>query len=227
MLVEPEIVEFMQSCGVDAECDFSRLERLYGLLVAANELTNLTRVTDREDYWIRHVADSLSVGRVCPELLQQGCGLRVADVGCGGGFPILPLACVNPQLDITGIECRGKKTQFIADAARELGLANVNLLTAQSREAGRAADHAGKYDVVLMRAVGESGEMLKEVKGLVSAKTGSRIINYKTPQAVAREKTLLEREAGKFGFDIVESSPFELPCGGGARQFVILVRKNG
>lgn len=227
MLADKEIEAFIHSCGVDANCDFSRLERLYELLVAANELTNLTRVTDRDDYWVRHVADSLSLGRVCPEIFSAGCRLKIADIGCGGGFPILPLACVNGQLDITGIECRGKKTQFITDAARELGLANVKVLTAQAREAGRAADHSGKYDIVLMRAVGESGEMLKEVKGLVSAKPGSRIINYKTPQCEEREKTLLEREAGKFGFDIVESSPFELPCGGGDRQFVILQRNNG
>ncbi|HNX27125.1 MAG TPA: class I SAM-dependent methyltransferase, partial [Phycisphaerae bacterium] len=165
------------------------------------------------------------VGRVCPEIFSADCGLKIADVGCGGGFPILPLACVNPQLDITGIECRGKKTQFISEAARELGLPNVKFVTAQAREVGRAEGHAGVYDVILMRAVGESGRMLREVRNLVAA--GGRVINYKTPQAVAGERLILAREAGKFGFDIVESMPFELPCGGGLRQFVILNRNNG
>lgn len=197
-----------------------RLCDLYDLLQAANAKTNLTRITSAEDYWVRHVCDSLAVLREVPALTCES--LRVADVGCGGGFPILPLLIVCANLHICGIECRPRKSAFIQSALASLDLPHGSVFTAQAREAGRGADHAGRYDYVLMRAVGPTGRMLKEVRHL-PAPTGA-IVQYKTPESIETERTETLREAAKFDLTPTETAPFTLPDGA-PRAFVILVRR--
>lgn len=212
---------FLDELGL-AGRSLDTIGQLYRDLVAANQKTNLTRITDEADFYFRHVADSLAVLSICPELLSEAAP-TVADVGCGGGFPILPLAWANPSLRICGIECRPKKTAFIAEEIQRLGLPFASVETAQVREAARGA-HGGQYDVVVLRAVGESGKFLREVRGLLKADAPGRIINYKTPSAVEVERAVTAREAKKFGFTVIETSPFELPLNMGTRCFVILER---
>ena len=196
-----------------------RLAALYDLLQEANAKTNLTRITSVEDYWVRHVCDSLAVLRNWPALNREP--LRLADVGCGGGFPILPLLIVRDNLTICGIECRPRKASFIRSALSCLDLPHGSVLAAQAREAGRHADHAGRYDVVLMRAVGTTGKMLREVRHLVTP--NGAIVQYKTPHAIEAERDETRREAKKRNFTVSQTPPFALPDGA-MRAFVILTR---
>jgi len=196
-----------------------RLCTLYDLLQAANAKTNLTRITSGDDYWVRHVCDSLAILREVPSLARDP--LRIADVGCGGGFPILPLLIVRANLHICGIECRPRKAAFIQSALTALDLPHGSVLTAQAREAARDPNHAGRYDLVLMRAVGTTAKMLKEVRRLVSP-TGA-IVQYKTPESVEAERPETRREAAKFNFTVSETAPFALPDGA-PRAFVVLTR---
>ncbi len=215
---------FWRECGLP-DTAIQRLARLGGLhtaLVEANARDNLTRITDEREFWLRHVADSLLVGQMLPALMTDP--LTVADVGCGGGFPILPLACVNPELRITGIEARGKKAAFVASQIEALGATGATVVAMQAREAGRHVDHAGRYGVVLLRAVGEAGKMLREVRQLLSAEAGSCVIHYKTPESVEAEWDVARREAEKFGLGISQSQVVHLPHGAGERQFIIMIR---
>jgi len=197
-----------------------RLCALYDLLQAANAKTNLTRITSPDDFWIRHVCDSLAILREIPALTHDP--LRLADVGCGGGFPILPLLIVCDNLRICGIERRPRKTAFIQSALTALDLPHGSVLTAQAREAGRHPDHAAQYDYVLMRAVGTTAKMLKEVRNLAASK--STIVQYKTPESIETERSETLREAAKFNFTVREGEPFTLPDGA-PRAFVILTMR--
>jgi 16S rRNA (guanine527-N7)-methyltransferase len=158
------------------------------------------------------------VARAVGELLHET--MTVADVGCGGGFPILPLAWANPKLTVMGIEARSKKAHFVAEEAARLGLSNASARAIQAREAARSDDYRQQYDAVVLRAVAETGRMVRDVRGLL--KPGGAIINYKTPQAVIAERAITEREASKFGFTVTESEVFALPRDAGGRQFVLL-----
>ena len=90
-----------------------------------NRTYNLTAVTEREEMITHHLLDSLSIS---PDLA----GSRIADVGTGAGFPGLPLAVLNPGRQFTLIDSSGKKTRFVAHAARTLGLANVSAVQARA-----------------------------------------------------------------------------------------------
>ena len=205
--------EYLMRCGVD-ESTLSRISILGDLradILEASVKTNLTRITGVESYWINHIADSLSIGLYFPELMTGN--LSVVDVGCGGGFPILPLAWANPKLVITGLERRGKKTDFVRTEAMKLGLDNVSVVHAQARE------HDCQYDCVLMRAVGKAWEMVRETRSLVGP--GGKIIYYKTPASIDEDLPLVKREADKYSMEVSVTDTFELP-GGAKRCFLVL-----
>jgi 16S rRNA (guanine527-N7)-methyltransferase len=216
----PEQREFLRECGLSDDRPIDVMQRLRSHLDKVGEQLNLTRITSEDEFWTLHVCDSLSVGRVCPELLTGGCS--VADVGCGGGFPVFPLAWANPDLQITGVESRYRKSEFLRAEAGRLGLSNVDVVHSQAREAGQKPPHRHAYRCVLLRAVGSVGKMVRQVRGLLTPEGGSSIIFYKTPESVEDEKPLAVREADKYGFDLDAPAPFSLPADAGQRQFIIL-----
>ncbi len=215
-------LEFLRRCGLDADRDLDVMSRLQKLLADGNEQLNLTRLDDPADFWIGHVADSLAVALACPDLLTER--LRVADVGTGGGFPMLPLAWANPRLSVTGIESSSKKTRFVAVMLTRLGLYNCSVLDRQAREAGRLEGHAGGYDAVVSRAVAESGRLIRDCRQLLADRPGTRLIFYKTPAAVADELAVAQREAAKYKLQLDTSDVITLPGNAGERQFIIASR---
>lgn len=212
---------FVLACGVP-EAAFARLElleRFRRALETANARHNLTRLTDTADFWVKHVADSLAAGVAVPELFSRA--WRAADVGCGAGFPLIPLAWANPALTITGIEVNGKKTAFLEMASRQLPLPNCHLLGRQAREAGRLPGHQNAYDLVMARAVSEPHELIRECRGLLNPAAGGRLILFSTPDALRADAPFLHREADKFDLTLSYSQEITLPGQAGTRQFAI------
>lgn len=112
-------------------------------LLAFNAVTNLTAITDPEEVILRHFADSLTVADKIPE------GASVIDVGCGGGFPTLPLAIARRDLSITALDSTAKKLVFVENTAKKLSL-KVKTLAARAEE---IPEHREQYDVAVSRAV--------------------------------------------------------------------------
>ncbi len=215
-----DTIAFLKSCHLPESrlSGVTALEQLYADLCGANRQVNLTRLTSAEEFWVRHVADSLAIGAVLPEIFQAS--WRVADVGCGAGFPLLVLAWANPDLRLTGIELKQKKVDFIAAEIHGLGLSNCSVLARQVREVARRSGHREQYDLVLLRAVGTAGDYLKQCRHLLKSGGEARLVFYKTPEAILKERDLARREAEKFGLQISESAVVELPHGAGSRQFL-------
>jgi len=221
--MEPnELIRFLRDCGVPAErlADLSAMEQLRADLARANRTTNLTRNTGEEEFWLLHVADSLAVGIAVPDLPAEA--LRVADVGCGAGFPLLPLAWANARLTITGIDSRGKKIDFVRGQIESLGLTNGRAVAGRARELARRPEHAGTYHAVLLRAVGPPARLLRDCRAL--AAPGGKIVFYATPAAADENREASAREAAKLHLDMAESPTISLPRAAGERKFVIFTR---
>ncbi|MFW5893695.1 MAG: 16S rRNA (guanine(527)-N(7))-methyltransferase RsmG [Verrucomicrobiota bacterium] len=199
------------------------LRQFHHDLCEANRSTNLTRITDWLDFCVRHVADSLAVLRVLPELADASAStLTIADVGCGAGFPLFPLLWVQPRLVIVGMESRSRKVQFVETEIARLGFANARCLEGRARELARRDECREQFDIVLLRAVAGTADAVKECRQLVR---GCGVIAcYKTPEAVRRELPETAREAAKYGFTIECSDTFELPENSGTRQFILCRR---
>lgn len=211
-------------CGLSPErvTDLGKLEVFYADLLTANQDTNLTRITAPQEFWLKHVADSLAAALALPALVNQP--WRVADVGSGAGFPLIPLAWANPAARFTGIEVNHKKLAYLQHAIDKLGLTNCELLGCQAREAGRLPEHQGLYDAVLSRAVGSPATLVRDCRQLLKPQPGARIVLYTTPTGVEGARALAAREAAKFDLTVVDSAAISLPEDAGSRQFLMFVR---
>ena len=211
------LTDFARECRVADPARFATLcAKLYELLSEVNAHTNLTRITDKAEFEIKHVADSLAVAKILPGI--AGSSWRVADVGCGAGFPSLVLAAAFPQLEVTAIDSTHKKVAFVAEAAQELGLANLNAVAGRAVELSRKAEYGERFDLVTARAVAAVARLFPECRRMIAP--GGRMVFYKTPQQAAE----LDELSGGGGFEWRVSPEFELPENSGARLFIIGTR---
>ena len=115
-------------------------------LLHVNQTTNLTAIRNLPDVIDKHLVDSLLVSEQIPK------GARVLDLGCGPGFPSIPLAIARPDLSIVALDSTAKKIAFVAEAAKKIGISNLQAVS------GRAEDHGlakklGTFDIAVSRAV--------------------------------------------------------------------------
>lgn len=130
------------------EAQGALLSRYLDLLLEANKTMNLTRITDRAQAEVQHIADALTL----LPFLPTG-RLSIADIGSGGGVPGIPLAIALPDARILLIESTKKKATFLRSAVKALELKNVEVEDKRVEELGHGG-RRGKFDVVTARAVG-------------------------------------------------------------------------
>jgi 16S rRNA (guanine527-N7)-methyltransferase len=121
-----------------------RLAAYVALLAKWNRTYNLTAIREPDRMVTHHVLDSLAV---LPHL-PSAPALRLLDVGSGGGVPGIPLAIARPGWQVTTIDSSHKKCTFVRQAAIELALSNVTVVTARVEE---FRPHA-PFDIVISRA---------------------------------------------------------------------------
>lgn len=132
-----------------------RFFSLTGIMRETNEKMNITAITGEQEIIARHYIDCLFAADFLPD------GANVLDVGSGGGMPTLPFAIVRPDITVTALDATAKKTVYIADTAKALGLANVKTLCGRAEELGRDGAYREKYDVVCARAVAQLNILLE------------------------------------------------------------------
>ncbi len=119
---------------------------LYTSLVETNKLYNLTAVTDAEGVSALHFADSLLAVK---HIKESG---KLLDIGCGAGFPSLPIAIVRDDLSVYGIDSTAKKIAFSTKFAEENGINNFISRAARAEELALTKERES-YDYVTARAV--------------------------------------------------------------------------
>lgn len=117
------------------------------ILIAENEKYNLTAIKQPSEVIYKHIIDSLLLSEHLPN------SAKMIDVGCGAGFPSLPLAIVRPDLDITCLDSTAKKINFTKLCVDSLSLNNVTAICGRAEEIGHAPAHRDKYDIATARAV--------------------------------------------------------------------------
>lgn len=127
---------------------YERLSVIADCLLEANQSLNLTALTAPEEVALLHVYDSLS-------LLQTGLfspGTSVLDVGCGGGFPALPLAACT-DCSVTANDATAKKLRFVEETAAKANLHSFCTLCGRAEELGRKSAYREQFAVVVSRGV--------------------------------------------------------------------------
>jgi 16S rRNA (guanine527-N7)-methyltransferase len=166
-----------------------QFQRLYELILEGNQRLNLTRITDPEDFWEKHLWDSLS--GIAPHLVESelanSSDWKVIDIGTGGGFPGLPVAIARPDWQVTLLDSTHKKMAFLADLLPELGLQNVSLICDRAENLHRSAQDL-EFDLALVRAVGSSDRCAEYALPLL--KPGGLAILYRGQWSEAEAQSL-------------------------------------
>ena len=143
------------------------------MLVEANRTVNLTRIDTPDEMLEKHFADCLYA---CKHIDN---GEKVADVGCGAGFPgmVIAIAC---NAHVTFIDSVGKKLSFISDVCNELGI-EAQFINERAEVIGRNPDQRDRYDYVTARAVARLNTLIEYCSPLV--KVGGKFIAMKGKDA--------------------------------------------
>ena len=99
----------------------------YDKLVEFNKKVNLTRITDKNEVYLKHFFDSITPLLEFPDLFKGE--KTLCDVGAGAGFPSLPIKILCPNLSITIVDSLGKRLKFLDELVNDLGLDKVTLVT--------------------------------------------------------------------------------------------------
>lgn len=194
------------------EDQFEKLCLFYDLLIDENKRQNLTRITDPEDAAEKHFIDSLTVAGFI-----DNCA-RVADVGCGAGFPALPLAIVRPDISIVPIDSTSKRIAFVKRAAEALGLENVFPLAARAEELGRKEGYRQSFDVVTARAVASLNVLSEYCLPLVKLK--GKFIAMKANADEELEDA--KKAIAALGGAVLGIERLSLPLSGAQRELVVI-----
>ncbi len=194
----------------------SQLQSLYSEVVSANQQLNLTRITAPEEFWEKHLWDSL---RGVGELINNPLELKVIDLGTGAGFPGLPLAIARTDWQMTLVDSTAKKIGFIEYIAPELGLTNTHPLVSRIEALGQERQHRHQYDLALIRAVSSANVCAEYTLPLV--KVGGTAILYRG-NWTDEEATSLELAVAKLGGEISKIDRFTTPISDSIRHCIWL-----
>ncbi len=150
------ITEFKNKCteifelnSLAAPTD-EQAEKLFALtehMLKVNKSLNLTRITEISAVILKHYADSITISHLIPQ------GAKVIDIGCGAGFPSLPLAIFRPDIEILALDGTAKRIEYVKSTATLLGLSNLKATAARAEELAKELTHRERFDIATARAV--------------------------------------------------------------------------
>ena len=149
-------------------------QKLYELTVRmldVNRSMNLTAIKDEESVILRHYADSLAISAYIPV------GAKVIDVGCGAGFPTLPLAIFRSDISITALDSTAKRIEYVKQTSNILSLNNVTAIAERAEVLASNQSYRESFDVATARAVAAMPILTELCLPLV--KVGGRFVAMK------------------------------------------------
>ena len=185
------------------------LEAYYDAVVEANKEFNLTAITAKDEFVIKHLIDSLAGVPFIPE------NAKVIDVGSGGGFPSFPVASVRKDITMTALDSTAKKMNFVGSTAKFLGVKNLKTVVGRAEE---MKDLFGAFDVVTARAVSALPILIEICSPLI--KVGGKMIAYKTDES---EVEISQNALKTLNLTLKNTFSFNLP--NGDRRSILVFEK--
>ena len=181
-----------------------QLELYYKMLIEYNKVMNLTGITEKEEVYLKHFYDSLTLNKI----IDLKSVSTLCDLGSGAGFPGIVIKIVFPNIKITLVDSLNKRINFLNEVIARLDLKNIQTVSARIED--YALDHEEEYEVVTARAVAplnvllELGSNLIKIDGYFIAMKGN--IENEPDYTNAMEKlSLVEQNRMVFNLPIENS----------------------
>lgn len=183
------------------------------MLLETNRVMNLTAIETTEDVYSRHFYDSLALMQFIS--LENA---RVIDVGCGAGFPGLPLKIANPSISLTLLDSLEKRIRFLSSVCEELNLPDVSCIHGRAEEFSRT-DERESYDFAVSRAVAAL-PMLCELC-LPFLKVGGKLLAMKAENC-EEELNAAQNAITTLGGVLSDSRVYTFPGSDCARRLIVI-----
>lgn len=157
-----EFIESLRKLNIDITSrQLEQLEEYYNLLVEWNEKINLTRITLKDDVYLKHFYDSATIVKVIDlNKINNFC-----DFGTGAGFPGIVIKILFPSLNVTLVDSLNKRINFLNIVIEKLKLEKI--VAIHSRIEDFARTHREKFDLVTARAVASLPVLLEYATGII------------------------------------------------------------
>ncbi|MBO5946376.1 MAG: 16S rRNA (guanine(527)-N(7))-methyltransferase RsmG [Clostridia bacterium] len=164
--------------GMGSYLSAEKSEKFYLLterMLTENEKYNLTAITEPAKIILNHYADCATLAAKLKK------GASIVDVGCGAGFPTLPLALVRDDLKIVAMDSTAKRVNYVKETTEMLGLTNVTCIVSRAEDAGKDGAMREAFDYATARAVAEMRTLCELCLPLV--KVGGEMVAMKGKNA--------------------------------------------
>ena len=141
------ILKYFPNITEEQQRQYEALEALYN---DWNSRINVISRKDMEHLYTRHILHSLAIAKVC----SFNAGARVVDIGCGGGFPSVPLAIMFPEVEFIAVDSIAKKIRVVEGVKEGANIQNLRAVNCRAEELGVKADY------VVSRAVTEMARFM-------------------------------------------------------------------
>ena len=212
-MTEKEFIEEVKKLGITpAKEQMQQLEKFYRLLIEWNQKINLTRITEKEEVYLKHFYDSLTIVKEI-DLSKVD---TLCDVGTGAGFPGIVLKIFYPNLKITLIDSLLKRVNYLNKIIKELELKEIKAIHTRGEE------YHETFDVVTARAVANIEKLLKYTMHLVN-KNGKLIAMKGNIEEELTEE--VKKKINK-KYKIEKINKFLLPIENSNRSLIVIKNKN-
>ena len=199
-----------------SDAQIAQLEDFTARMLETNKVMNLTRITDPKEIAEKHLLD-------CASLLQAANFSKksVVDVGCGAGFPGMPLHILCPSCELTLLDSLGKRIRFLQGCIDAMNLSDIEAVHARAEEF--AAKHREQYDFAVSRAVAQLNVLAELSLPLV--KQGGAFIAMKskdTDEELERAKKAIRLLGG----EIEKIIDYTIPHTEITHRLVVIRKKN-
>ncbi|WP_375471472.1 16S rRNA (guanine(527)-N(7))-methyltransferase RsmG [uncultured Nostoc sp.] len=197
----------------------TQFQKLYELILEGNRQQNLTRIVEPQEFWEKHLWDSL---RGIASLLSvnfSSASPALIDIGTGAGFPGIPVTITVPNCTITLLDSTRKKITFLDNILSELALTNAKTLVGRAEEIGQHPQHRRAYNIALIRAVGSASVCAEYTLPLL--KQGGLAIIYRG-NWTEDETAALQNAVNQLGGVIESIEQFTTPLSHSIRHCVYL-----
>ena len=147
------------------------LEHFINYMLEYNEKTNITAITEKNDIIYKHILDSVWISE------KFKSNTNVIDIGCGGGFPSIPLKIMNKTLNFTAIDSNNKKITFVDNVKNALNIGNFNTIHTRIEDIAQKNEYRESFDYAISRAVAPLPTIIEYSAPLI--KVGGYIVAFK------------------------------------------------